>query len=366
MLSRLRFHLAARLLLLAAVLSFLSLGTLPGIHAQSPTPLPKTWNDAVAQIASQVAAALSPSASILLDVKNISSIDASYAGAIRLATESELRRHSFQLVSSTTGSAQPVIQLQLTLSESAGAYVWVAEISQQAPQEPSAPPIIVSVPKTAFSNDGSGSQSLSLQARFAWKQPERFLDFALMSDPASGMPRILVLMPNQIALYEFFDSQWKLSRTAFIPQNASRSRDPGGEINVKEGYASVAGLKCTGQPNLTGDVQCAASAPFRAPVHAIDISGVPHSLGTAIPGTCRDEMIWLYTGEGDWTEADSIQGYLAKGAALPMAPSGGAIHLDGPVLSLRPDPDTSSARAVIHNLKTGNFEAYTVTATCSR
>jgi hypothetical protein len=35
------------------------------------------------------------------------------------------------------------------------------------------------------------------------------------------------------------------------------------------------------------------------------------------------------------------------------------------VLSVQADPETSTARAVVHNLKTGNYEAYIVTATCS-
>jgi hypothetical protein len=96
-----------------------------------------------------------------------------------------------------------------------------------------------------------------------------------------------------------------------------------------------------------------------------DIPGLPHGLGTVIPGSCRDEMILFYTGEGDWTQADFIQGYLMKAIPLPMVPSGGATQFDGPVISLQPDIETSAARAVVHNLKTGNYEAYIVTATCS-
>jgi hypothetical protein len=56
-----------------------------------------------------------------------------------------------------------------------------------------------------------------------------------------------------------------------------------------------------------------------------------------------------------------------------MVPSGNPIQFDGPVVSLQTydanpysydDPKSNSARAVIHNLKTNNYEAYFVTATC--
>jgi hypothetical protein len=47
-----------------------------------------------------------------------------------------------------------------------------------------------------------------------------------------------------------------------------------------------------------------------------------------------------------------------------VVPSGNTLEFDGPVMALQADPEGSSARAVVRNLKTGEYEAYIVTATC--
>jgi len=40
------------------------------------------------------------------------------------------------------------------------------------------------------------------------------------------------------------------------------------------------------------------------------------------------------------------------------------LAFEGPVMALHSDPEGSSARAVVHNLKTGEYEAYIVAASC--
>ena len=72
----------------------------------------------------------------------------------------------------------------------------------------------------------------------------------------------------------------------------------------------------------------------------------------------------LSTGTGDWTQPDSIQGYLLSSLTGDAVPSGAAIEMEGPVVALQRVGRQSAARAVVHNLKTGNYEGYIVTATC--
>jgi hypothetical protein len=43
---------------------------------------------------------------------------------------------------------------------------------------------------------------------------------------------------------------------------------------------------------------------------------------------------------------------------------GNAMQTGGPVMSLQAEADASAGRAIVHNLKTGEYEAYIVTATC--
>ena len=124
------FHLATRVVLLSIFLGSPAAAS-PQSSVEQPTAaLPKPWNDAVAQLADKIAASVSPSAPITLDLKNISSLDASYTGAIENAFQSSLRGHSFNVVSSNSASAPTATQLHLTLSESANSYIWVVEIRE--------------------------------------------------------------------------------------------------------------------------------------------------------------------------------------------------------------------------------------------
>ena len=362
--SRLRLNLATRVALLSIFLGSPVAAGAQSNPGQATAALPKPWNDAVTQLADKVAASQSPSTPITLDLKNISSLDASYTGAIENAFQSSLRGHSFNVVSSNSASAPTATQLHLTLSESANSYIWVVEIPGKS-QDPN-PNLtsIVSVPRNDVTSDASDSQYLSLEKRFIWKQPEKFLDFAVLKDPSSTEETLLVLEANRAAFYKISNSHGELSRTIPIPEIAPRSRTPQGEINLKEKFLSVDELKCLATPDFDGKLDC-NSKVSRSLVLPSHIPGKPESLGTTIQGSCRGEFISLFTGDGDWTQTDSIQGYLTKALPMPMVPSGSPLQFDGPVIYLHPDPDVSSARAIVHNLKTGNYEAYVVTATCS-
>jgi hypothetical protein len=74
----------------------------------------------------------------------------------------------------------------------------------------------------------------------------------------------------------------------------------------------------------------------------------------------------LASGSGDWTQPDTIQGYLLEEFEAQAAASGNSLGLDGPVMDILADGRQLAARAIVRNLKTGKYEAYIVTATCSR
>jgi hypothetical protein len=350
---------------LHTILAGLVFGITPPVnYAQTTSTLPRSWNDAAAKLADEVAAAMSPT-SVTLDVENISSLDVASAASIEASVRAQLQRHSFSLAPDTSAAAQTVVRLQLSLSESAAEYVWVMQILD-GPREGSAVPVmIVAAPKGDFADAGAEAQSLSLQKRFVWKQRERFLDFALLKEETFGEFTLLVLAANHLTTYKPDGSGWQLSRTNPIPQTAPPSRDPQGTINLREGKISLKGFECVGDPDLAGVLQCKTATPasiLRGPL--VDIAGYPISLGAFVSEKCRGELISLYTAESDWTQSDSIRGYLRKGIPLPFVASGNPLEFDGPVMSLQAEPDSSAARAVVHNLKTGAYEAYIVTATC--
>jgi hypothetical protein len=357
--------LAIRVVVFTILVGFFSGVATRVSHAQAASTLPKSWNDAVARLADEFAAAESPAA-VTLSVNNISSLDASYAGAVEAAVREQLQRHSFSFVPENTLAAQSAIRLQLSLSESAAEYVWVMQVLSDQSDGASSPVIIVAAPKTDSAHVGADEQSLSLEKRFVWKAPGEFLDFALLKDPASGEQTLLVLGTNHLTTYKLASSKWQVSRTSPIPQATIPSRDPQGTINLKEGKISLQGLECGGDHDLAGAVECKPFTPariMRGPF--VKIPGLPNSLGTTVAEKCRGEYVSLFTAEIDWTQSDSIRGYLSKGIPLPMVPSGNTLEFDGPVMALHSDPEGISARAIVRNLKTGEYEAYIVTATCS-
>lgn len=334
-------------------------------YAQAKPTLPKSWNDAVAKLADELAAAISPT-SVSLEVENISSLDASNVAAISKVLEEQLQRHSFALVRASSTAAQSAVPLVLTLSESAREYVWIIEVPEDSGAAKSTPMIIVSVAKADFTEGAPDKQSLSLEKRYIWKQPVKFLDFAILKDATSGEPTLLILETNRLVVYKLSGAGWQLVRGNSIPRTAAPpSRDPYGTINLYEGNISFKGFECVGDPNLTGILQCKPSEPNHHLTTRVKIPGLPNSLGILTSGVCRDETVSLYTGEGDWTQTDLIQGYLINLNPVSAAAVGDAVQTNGPVTSLQREHDTSAARAVAHNLKTGEYEAYIVTATCS-
>jgi hypothetical protein len=330
-------------------------------YAQAASELPKSWNDAVGRLADEVAAVESPAA-VTLSMNNISSLDALYAGAVEAVVRGQLQRHSFSFAPENTLAAQSAIRLQLSLSESATEYVWVMQVLNDSSDGASSPVIIVAAPKTVSAHFGADEQSLSLEKRLVWKQSGKFLDFASLKDPASGELALMVLGTNHLATYKLASSQWQISRTSPIPQATVPSRDPQGTINLKEGKISLNGLECVGDPDLSGELRCGPGR--RRIITKFTFPGYPTSLGAVLSGKCRSDFVSLFTAESDWTQSDSIRGYLMKGIPSPVVPSGNTLEFDGPVMALQADPEISSARAIVRNLKTGEYEAYIVTATC--
>ena len=372
--SRLRLQSIAQLAFLTAV--FL-LGVSSGVRAQTPSFLPKSWDDAVSQLAGKVASSLSPSVAIELSFENASSLDSASAGAIESLMRSALESHSFHVAKPGAIAAKAPARVIFTLSESATSYVWAVRIVGDAPNSESIPPAVVAVAKLDSLGSGSPSEYVSLEKRLVWKQPGEFLDFALLQRPATGGPALLVLDISRLAVYEMTGSEWQVSHASPIPQTALASRDRWGQIELGNSTFRIAGRDCTGEPDLTGTIHCRETRTAESLLSRGKTGSSPvaagNGVGTAISETCNGQAIFLGSGDSDWTQPDAVQAYLNDGAsATPRSAatstavsSGSPLPFPGPILSLHSDADSNSARAVIHNLKTGDYEAYIVTATCS-
>ena len=360
--SRLRLHSITPLTFLAAIL-LLSSATC--VRAQTQPSLPKSWDDAVKQLAGKVASAVSPSVPVELNFENSSALDAASAGAIESAMKSALESHSFHLVSPGAIAAKVPVRLAFTLSESVASYVWVVRMVSEAANVDSFSPAIVSVSKSDSFGNRSGSEYVSLEKRVIWKQPRQFLDFALLPNSSSADSELVVLEATRLAVYEMSGAEWQLSHTSAIPQTGLVSRNPSGEIDARSNSFRVAGSDCAGEPDLAGTIHCRATKTPEARVASDQNTGVQNGVGSTVTGVCPSQAIYLGSGDGDWTQADAVQAYRVDAISTAATPSGSPLPVPGPVLALHGEPDANSVRVVVHNLKTGDYEAYLVTATCS-
>ena len=337
------------------------------ICAQNPAQLPPQWNDAVSQLADKIAANVSPLQPLSLETKNISSLGSADVANVRAALESQLKARSFRLIAADSPpAAQPIAKVQFTFSEGAQGYVFVAEI--QTPSEPDSQPqiAIVAAPKTTPGTDQQSNESLSLDKRLIWQQPTKFLDFATaMGTPGLFYSTAVILEPERLVSYRSDGSQWQPGQAISITHAKPWPRDLVGTINVEAKVVSLPDLQCAGDVFSLEKVHCVPFQMIIGPRVPVDIPGHKGSDYVGLFAQCGNGSVVFATGTGDWTQPDSIQGYLNKDWKTPAVPAGAAIEFDGPVVALWREGRESAARAIVHNLKTGNYEGYIVTATCS-
>jgi hypothetical protein len=322
--------------------------------------LPAAWNDGVKALAEKIAAAVKPSRTISLEVKNISSLGASEVEAVRVGLEKELASSGLQLGSS--GGA-----VEVTLSEDVESYIWVTEIRRNEKQEISPRALIVLVSKVTTISTGEKIESLALSKRLVWQQPTEFLDFLIAERPTTVMSSTLVILePDRLVYYRSTTQQWQLQQAIPFPHTGHGNRDFQGRISTSFQKVWGPGGECSGDLGDPTTVKCSPKITMLAGAHVVvKIPGYEAYQSELLSERCGDKSVALVSGNGDWTQPDSLQGYLFSDVVNPNAvPSGGPLGFDGPIMSMQTD-DRESVRVIVRNLKTGNYEGYVVTATCN-
>ncbi len=328
--------------------------------------LPKAWNDAATELADKVAAMVSPAHPVNFEMVNASGLGAATADAARGALEGQLALHHFRF----TRAANADTALRATLAESSESYVWTVEIRQKDARD--APPqvAIVAVGKSALPIEGNVGVTVTLKSQLVWKQPKRFLDFRMVGAAGADQSLLFVLQPSRVDVYEFRNSQLELQSKVAISHSKPWPRDVRGYLKGSDDKIAFAmpGISCAQSIASVPSIQCEAG-PEELTVAETSTPGIETGDSVDAGLHCGDARVVIASGVGDWTQADSLQGYLVpmKQTAGSGAASGASLGFDGPVVSLVPDaPGTNAARAVVRNLKTGNYEGYLVTASCSQ
>jgi hypothetical protein len=312
-------------------------------------------------------------------------------------------------------------QVQVTLSEGSDGYVWVAQTIRGDAQQVE----IVSVPKQNSTTIGAKKPQLALRRNMLWSQSNPFLDFADQKSSDGTPDTIFVLEPDGVALGSLGGETLSVSRSLPLT-NIPASRDLRGRLRVTENgqlTAFVAGTVCTAE-SASATFRCdrgqgaywpigngldaayvtnrnyfagfstaptergAASRPFysAAVLTVGDGTGVilaeldgnsrlydpaaePAATFAgwgddivAISADCDSSPHVLVAGAADWTQPDRIQPYEISGGT--HSADGQPLEFPGPILALWPSDDSKSARVVSRNLRTGMYEAWTVSASC--
>lgn len=333
--------------------------------AQRPaTPAPPEWGDRLRELAVKIAALAPPDARINLTVSNLSSLGADDLGTIQSALKTQLSNRGFRFVNADSADAV----VQVTLSEGDPGYVIVAQVRRNGNDQVA----MVTVPRGTQSAQRSGG--VALNVTLVWQQPAQILDFALPVAADESRNTMAVLDPGRLAFYARAQSQWQFLRE-FDSQSGPASRDWRGHIDISQGAASGEArwpaTQCKGDFGQPATVNCQLatksgdawiSADLRAPFAP---PGGGDAVGVGLQ--CGMYAVALATGGGDWTQPDFVQAYEVRAASNGgTIASGDPVNFDGPVTAIWPGFAPGTARTIVHNLKTGNYEAYVVTATCSQ
>ena len=310
---------------------------------------------------------VAPPARIDLAVNNVSSVSPDDAATIGELLRAELTKRRFRLA----GAQAPDANLIVTLSEGTEGYLIVAQV-RHGTSDKAEQVAMVSISRAAKKAERSGG--VSLNATRVWEQPGAVLDFALPAAAAGAAPEMIVLERGRLAFYSRQQDQWQLGQAVTITPTRSWLRAEQGHIDISQGLAmgsaGLPGIECKGDFANPQTIHCAfASQDTQAWIQGdatvpkeLDLGGEVAGVGLA----CDGRPVVLATGKGDWTQPDSIQAYEIDATGRAATLTGSPIEFAGPVTSLWATGTSGVARAVVHNLKTGNYEAWVVTASCGR
>jgi len=338
-------------LLRAIIISVILVFAGVSARAQTTTQLPSDWTNALGSLADKIAAVTKRGESLSLEVKNMSSLSAADVDGLHDVLVTDLSRRNRRITKESPADTA----LQVTFSEAVDGYVWIAEILDGVKEN------VVMVSVTAPKQKVSGREApIALRRKLIWEQEARIVDFGILADASM----LIILDAGKLSFYGYQDKDWKLAREITITHPRPQQRDLRGRVDLQAGEARLPDAECAGDFRHPESVICTVmTAPSdpEIPREPIAVQGRNVEDYAVLAPVCDDSPLTLITGQGDWTEPDSIQAYVGKD---PQNSASSKIQFLGPVLELRRNADGKSARAVSRNLKTGKYEASIVSVSC--
>ena len=148
--------------------------------------------------------------------------------------------------------------IAISLSENAGAYVWVAQIHRENSDEQVA---MVSIPRLAGALRARDSVPLSLRKIPLWSQPDAMLDVAVLEESAAPT-RIAVLSKEKLVLYRGAGGKWQEEQNLKISHAKLWPRDLRGRLVPARDHlldVYLPGVRCQTTSGLPLSMTCRES-----------------------------------------------------------------------------------------------------------
>jgi len=389
--------------------------------------LPSPWQEPTRELAKKIVAITGPRQTVALAVRSISSLSDSEVAAVRAALEAELRAASLRLAAKPDAAPELRITLSenvqgllwiaeiprddahevamvllpktasLPLSATTQMFVLQSKLIWEQ-DEP-----ILDFALLDHGSPGVGQRLLMLEpTRLSLYQADngrlklqQSAPLPTLTNPARDPRGYLVLRDdhfllslagnlcrgvvdqvlsvtcwdmNQDVPRQFAEEMHWLELSIVPGRNFFRQRFQiqGSDAQREALFSSAAGWVEAGEPlrfdvGLDGVARLYRLNADRAP--AARFSGWGSQL-TGISSNCGRERQLLVTRAGDWTELDAVQAFDVVGTQAVAVSS--PLEFPGPVKELWPGKTFMIALAIVQNLKTSRYEAYTLTLTCGR
>jgi hypothetical protein len=374
----------------------------------------QNWSGPANELAKEIAAASGPG-TIALTVINSSSLPKDQVSEVQRALESQLRSLDVRLGTGANANNE----VHVTFSENLQGLLWVAEIKHGTETQIA----MVTVPRSQAVAPAKPGPAVVIHRALMWSQTSPILD-ALVLDSASPNARLLVLDADAITSYAIVNSRWEKHESWSITHGHVFPRDLRGLLIANQNRTLTAYLPGTicdlhsnaiachdgddpwqlgpraaffnsGRNYFTGALVPASDKPLAPFYSATWIDRPNYALGiisgidgrmhvtdgsndrtiattltadwgsdlAAIKTGCLSGAQLLVTQAGDDTTSDSLRAFDIpdREPILVSAP----LEFPGPITALWTH-DPSSAMVIAHNLRTGQYEAYSVSITCNQ
>ncbi len=323
-----------------------------------------TLEDSARELARKMAAALPALGNITCEIRNVSSLQPDEVARIEQTLKTELQDRCVH--TQTSGSETDSIVVML--SENLKDLVWTAEIHQGDASRI----VLVTVPWPAENRIPFNRMPVALRSEKFWEGSQRILDVTI-ANSSNGDALLLLLTSDGLLIRKVGSDEASIVQ---IPPSQFVIRDPAGTITQTENRITVSFVAqiCSIDPDARAVIEChLADGPVRGRVYEkleLALPGPTHverggQIAT-IRNICKNGQLSLASGRGDYTEPDTIQAFEAtvvNGMIVEKALSD-FLHFAGPVMALQSDDTT--ARAIVRNLQTKNYEAYRILISCGQ